>query len=46
MNVSVSDFALVFQDGKLIKSLDRSQRDWHILLLFSLNENSKFHILV
>jgi len=46
MNITVSDFALVYQDGKFIRALDKSVINWHILTLLSLTKSSKLQILV
>ena len=46
INITVHDFALIYQDGRFLRSLDRTEEDFHILNILCKDGNSKLHILV
>ena len=46
INITVRDFALIYQDGRFLICLDRSEQDSHIITIVSNDVNSKLHILV
>lgn len=46
INVTVHDFALVYQDGRFLRYLDRTEADSHLMNILCNNDNSKLQILV
>jgi hypothetical protein len=46
INITVHDFALVYQDGRFLRSLDRTEEDFHLLNILCKDGNSKLQILV